>query len=284
MSIFLPEAAASYGALDSTAFVDGYPVTAHALRAIARNSNYMITRAEPLFNLNWSYTGQHRAMTFLSWVRILPAFPVVKRPDLISAEIKLRLTGTTSDIFDVQVATLARPFSDDTTIISTTSAVGAGDSTTVSLTISDIPMRPGTFEVFEIWIRAQRDSVVTSGGTYGTPVSGRYDGGTNNAIVLLTAAWVSSFGTPYGPSLSNTGHYLQFEDGVSPEPLVAPRKIVGMINSGGPSAFADTLFFDPPLTQDEFNLVDAYRYFRLVETPRVNLSGVAGIGMPRSLY
>lgn len=178
MSILVPDIAASYGGLDSLAFVDGGVPSAHILRELARQANRLAVRGHPLLQLIYdsgglvteSGEGALVGWGWPFWVQITPGpITVPKKPGLELGRLHVRSYSRTNEELYIQVVTDRSPFN---------ARAEHGGSSTVRIvgtgafqwtTLSDIPLDYSDFEHVSIFLRGLPTTTVGVTATNGSP-------------------------------------------------------------------------------------------------------------------
>ena len=229
------EIASLYGALDSDAFADGGPFSAHLLRAMVMSANRLASKGEQIICLPWpirSNVGEDtidgmRAVAPLYWTRIYSPIPCPKRPGLNRADVRIRARVSDTDPVWVQVATRARPFnahaaSDADNVIVITPD---GDNDIDQYTKDSIPIDPGPYEEIEIYIKGEPTgngpstggSPTARGGLGSAPTYG------NNSVEHASATWTAA--------LAEDGHYIEFYDDNGNNVIF--RGVITSVNNAG---------------------------------------------------
>jgi hypothetical protein len=258
VSIFTPEIATTIGALDSDAFTSGAAFSAHLLRELIRSANRAASKEQcPILNLLWPEglvslddpQARFEGVAPPTWTRILPAMLALKRPRLNLATLWFRASVPSAFVLEVYVATTRRPWRES--VAADLTITGSGAYTDYTLT--DIPISEGEEEYFEIWVRGQGGTTLTSTATYGDPSRrslasplGIYEFAGNDQISLSTANWNTTSGG--SADHATAGHYVNFED-ANGDPVIPPRAIVDVPGT-------TNLLLDPPLSARERVLAD----------------------------
>ncbi|MEQ8278322.1 MAG: hypothetical protein RMA76_38120 [Deltaproteobacteria bacterium] len=237
MPIRTPEIASLFGALESGAFTDGNPMSAHLLRVMTMQRNRLITKPQVLFNLIWpTYDtsevngGAYAGFAPLVWTRITLPITVEKFPGHTRANVRLSGVFSSGHEMLFQVATRAVPFranarSSDDNVISVT-----GTGSTQDLSIDGVQMIPGTREYFELWVRGFATAQAGATGTFGSPNSGDLEA--MGADYVQDADSLTWFATGSGSlSWAEGGHYVEITDG-SGNVVVPGREIVAVLTQG----------------------------------------------------
>lgn len=236
MSLNDVEVALSYGALDSTAAVDGGFKHSHVLRALTRGVNNLLVKEQELLNLlfdarpandgtpegtNILYEKAIRVVGTLTWTRMLPGrWMRPKMPGIKKADVYFRASIPTGQVINIQLEVMRQSLDFSTSAGRQGSFTGTGALTTYWIRNADID--PGGYERFGFWIRGQPTttpgdvSLHTTGGAglnRGTIDSVQLDGhflavqpdpSTGNSL-----AWIfSNNGNTWGPA-----NYLLVHDG-----------------------------------------------------------------------
>lgn len=158
-----------YGALDSTAFGPGRPVSSFVLRQMARNNTWLMTKTAHVCSMAWPHTYTIGSSTFhglhlptpLRWSLVLPPIHVPKMPghNHISMSISAFINDSAS--LQLQLATQAAPFDPASP---GTSYTADGDND-IDLYGVSAPASVGGFETVGLWIKTSDTDITPLAGT-----------------------------------------------------------------------------------------------------------------------
>lgn len=271
----LPEIAARFGSLDDEAFVSGEPVSAHVLREMVRQGNYLASRGGFMFRWvgrNTTVTEQGRAISYAPpfWRHLLnsPAFPVTKPYGITSLRTRLRLIVSSGQLIQLFVGTHLNPSPHGAELSALTTVTGTGSMQVVDVTT---PCRVGPDEQLSFYVRALTDPttdplMVTA--TYGSPNTGVADR-VYNTVDLFTR--VGSTWNTAGNTVDIGGHYVYFTNATGGTPRHGPAEVRG-VNS------ATQLTFYPPAP--DVRLIHGAT-FSIRKLPNVQVLSVATYGIDR---
>lgn len=260
MSIFAVEIPSVFGAVNSTVAADGLPVSAQALREIARGGHRIIAQGEPLAQLVWdsstdaldgvipgALSGYGVAGV---WQKIYWGPMIVdKRPGLRTATAKVVAKITSAEAIYMQIATRGAPFNrtaDIERVGNLITMVGSGSFT--AYTKTGIPVDRGPMEGLDIYVQGASTTTLIDTGTYGSPSSGTVDAIAQDTLLHHAATWdtVPAGGSTTG-TLADGSAFLSFED-ASGNYLVSPRRVIGVIS-------ATQLRFTPSISGDDAQML-----------------------------
>ena len=281
MPITTPEIGTTYGSVDSDAFVDGAPYSAHILRPIIRGRNRLVAKGHEAFNLVWPVREQvvdegtdsypFNVIVPPFWARFHPPIEVEKKPGL--TELNVGLTAGVLNSYDVQfqVCTRAQPFRLTGAFDEITAD---GDNDFDSYNLAPVPCSPDGYEVIEIWFRAIPDnSDLVSTGTVGTPNTSSSSAMviTPEQVILSSANWnaVASGNT----HLAENGTAVIFNGPVGP--VTYPRLVVDVDT--------DRFWFGPTLDLNELADARLTHDFDLVQLPRMIVANIMGYYSDRTV-
>ena len=183
-----PEIATTFGALDSSGFVDGMAVDAHHCREFTRNGNHLLAKEEQLFSLmvprqegDSVFSGDDQSPNYLiwtdairswvpssHWMKIVAPFPVAKKPGLHRAEARVFARISGSHTVYLQIATKGRPFDRNAGPSSPNviTLLGDGDDDVDSYTKTGMWIDPGGYEDIQLYVKGlpTGDQAPASGG------------------------------------------------------------------------------------------------------------------------
>lgn len=273
MSIYTPEIATAFGALDSTAFAAGASFHAHLLRALAMSTNRLTSKGQPVLNLVWptravdteaTSTGAFEGVARPWWERITPSIMFPKRPGLRFATLKVRAKITSGATIWIAAACGGVPrdrlSSADPHVVE---CLGTGSYADYSL--ANVPVGEGDVDhvtFFMIGDKVQKAQT----GTFGSPTDGAIATLTDQYLGVSGATWNPTTGWPTNMDFGHAGCTIVFTTagGVS---VSTPR----IITSNGTA----TLYFAPPLSQPEYYQALAGGYFQIWEQPVWSIANLA---------
>lgn len=250
MSIRTPIIASAAGCLDSAGLVDGMSFNAHHLRTIASQANRLLAKGQAGPVLSWPTGGfssevgatAHEAKISSAWEMVCPPIPWMKMPGGGYAD--MRLTIECDGDVQVSVTSSAAPVPGAT---NNTLSISAASMAAYSL--DSIPIGRGVEEELRVYIRGELGTgSLGETASFGTPNSSAsapsastwyIDGQGDLVQVVGPPTWVVD--APGIGTWATLQHVVIFLD-VNGDPLVAPRRIVGVPAS-------DRLLLNPPLVQ-----------------------------------
>jgi len=242
VSINDPEISTLFGALDLTAVTeDGGAVNAYALRALAKNSNRLISKGHQLFTLSWPLIANDteidadigatfEGMGLPVWSLIHPPIAIPKKPGLTRASFKLYATipATARIMFQVITRATGAHRIDYATVsdANTVEAIGNSTDTWQTFTFTDVPIDAGSEEVIELYAKTNGGGALAAsafGSNTGTHGSGGVIIG-RDSIEHPSSGWSTT-----APTLATTGHQVYLYDGSGV--LVAPPRTIRGLRS-----------------------------------------------------
>lgn len=293
MSIFQPEVASLFGALDSLSIADGEALSSHLLRVLAMTGNHLTVKGQPLFNLPWpifqtitaSGAGYDNftALGWLSWVKILPTITIPKVALLNRASLRVSANVTNGQRIYLQFATLAKPFDRNQSINASSSLGMLGTGAFANYDLDEVPISEGGFEQFEIYARGSHNSLTLGDtATYGSPNAGTItETYADRILVGGPPTWNKGPNSTLRNDWASGGHFVDFLDAGGNQ-IATPRQIIGV---GDVAVLASevALVFTPPLTPSEQQGVQAANHFQIVKMPGFTLSNIAAAAQQRVL-
>lgn len=288
MSINTPEIASLFGALDSNAFGDGQPFSAHLLRTLMMSSNRLASKGHEMLNLIWpvavapsydaSIFGHSYHTLDTAWTRLAGPITVPKKPGLKTGTFSI--TAKIENSFEalVQVVTKEKPFSANARAGDAGCMLfsGDGDNDFDTDSMTGIPLdRQSDTERIEIWIKHAGASGAADTATCGSPSSGQAEsiGPDGFAADTATFSWtVSSPGT-----WGEQGHVVRFLDAAAGSGGVPITRNFGMGRITESTLTTQYLVpLRPRPTQREIDAaIDADLYFEIVKLGRIAISNLA---------
>lgn len=286
MSIQTPEIATAYGALDSSAFADGAPFGAHALRAMIRSVNRLTSKGQHLVTLLWpkqitdateagsASFGMCSAKAWPWWSRYLLPITVPKRPGLNFGDVRVNVK--VSDGFKVFLAFETKPIGALQGTLSLNhpnvlELTGTGSYADASL--DSILIDASDYDVLAVWVQGVPQYVDLTA-TYGSPRTGTIDVPsdivTPSTLIDQAANWNTTLAFPSSRDYASDGHVIQFADG-----LIAPRAILNIDSPVG-------MTFGPPLEQQEVARAMADGSYKILRCPQVSIATLSLAARARS--
>lgn len=277
MSIFRgPEFATSYGALDDECVADGEPVSAHVLRELCRNGNYLTNRGGFVFR--WlgkavTATEQGRALGYAPpfWRHIInvPQVPVYKPYRINQLRCRFRIVVTSGTLIQLFVGTTVRPSPEGTTIANVATVIGTGSVQVVDLTVN---CREAPGELLSFYVKGLTDpgndaAMVTA--TYGSPNTGTVSALSNSLDTFQSvgATWNTS-----GNMVHNGGHYVYFTNSTGGTHRHGPAEVRAVVS-------ATQLAFWPPV--NDLRALNGTT-FTIRKLPDIQLQSIAVYGITRN--
>lgn len=291
-SVFTPEIASQYGALDDTAIADGGPASAHAARTLAMSTHRLLAMGEPMLSLMFDASddgggsGGLSARGYLNgyalnsqWRRLFPApLVVAKKTTHRRAEMRIVANIQNAGTVLIQVVTNGCRYNNDAIATSPNvlPMVGTGSFHTYILAAdnTDHPqLLLGSYpaESIELYIKGSLDTpdlIDTS--TYGAPNTGTallrlpLYGTTTSHFSVSGGAW----NVPPATTLADGSVFVKFHQSSNPDQLlVAPRPITSI-------ASVNTLGFLPPMTTSEVQLCEGST-FTLHHAPAYRIASIS---------
>lgn len=272
-TIYTPEIASAFGALDSDACADGSAVTAHLLRAAARSMHRLVAKPEPVLTALYdTRVGdlEGRAMTgpALPWWTHVETWPVRAMRGRSTIDVRLTLRVPSGTALRVQVCTSAQPFTPAPAVGIYKTAAATGSWETVD--VDALPIDPSGEDEVSLYITADAGSTLGATATYGAPNTGTVQE-VNAALMRTTAATTWNL-------TGNTwtwGHLLVFLSGSTL--LTTPRLITG-VSQASPQG---VLLFAPGMTPAEGALLRGATY-EIRTLPLWRLGAITAWTTPRT--
>jgi hypothetical protein len=273
MSIYTPEIATKYGALDSAGCVDKMPYSAHVLREIGRSANRLTAKGQALANLVWptrdTLGEEDGALPFEGlawpyWSLLIPRIPISKRPYLNRASFRCRLWVDDGKTAYLQFGTRASPFQSRRRAGGLNVLTVLGTGAWADYDLDGVPIHDGVEEHLEVWVRGAELGALMSEGTYGANNAGAWTGLWTGTMEDTGSTWNVS--TVTVSNMSDGGHVLSLEN-VGGDALVSPRDIVA--NS------ATNISFLPHLTANELSTASVGGYYQIYALVRIAVANVA---------
>lgn len=288
MSIYTPEIATVYGALDSDAFVDGAPFAAHKLRALTMSGNRLVSKARNIVTMAWPQTdtsgdengvtwGMASAKAWPWWTRVLLPVVAPKPPGLNRASVWIRAKITSG--FSCSFALESRVLGDQAGLLpldhpNVVTVTGTGSYQNIE--IDGAILSDSTQETIGLWAQGVPQAVDNEA-AFGAPYTGTITQPSDEIgidfIVDQAANWNTSLAFPSTEDYANGGHMVQFE--VSGTYLSTPRQVV-LVDS------PVMLSFWPPLTPGEVSRANRGADYTLLQVPRVSIACLTVAAQSRS--
>jgi hypothetical protein len=229
-SIYTPEIASAFGALDSAAVSDGGALTAHVIRAVSRSVNRLLAKPETVLSAVYPTRGgtlEALAPTgrgYPFWARV-ESWPIYSRSDRRSLDVRLMIQATSGDVLQIQLCTSRSPF---------VAAPLAGDYKTLTATGGydvvewDGLATAGGDDELTLYIRGALSSTLGNTATYGSPNTGTVQEVTSNPGGIRTSALTAWNNTSLLATWAWT-HVLVILSGSVL--LTDPRLIVGVVGN-----------------------------------------------------
>lgn len=274
MSILSPEIGTTYGAIDSTAFTDGRPFGAHMLRSMIRGRNRLVAKGHEVFNLAWPVeqvdAGDSTMVYPFSvvappfWVPMFPPINVPKKPGLTSLRVFFTALINGSETIQVQVATRAQPFRDQSSAY--TEFTADGDDDFDQYLCDAVPASADDYERIQVWFRGVPSGTLVSTGTVGTPNTSTSSSMviSPNMVVLSSASWNAA--TSATNNLAENGTAVVFNGQLGP--VAYPRLVIDVQS--------DRFTFAPDLTLNELADARLGQDFDLIQLPQLALANLGG--------
>jgi hypothetical protein len=189
-SIYTPEIATTYGALDSAAVADGAALTAHVVRALSRGANRLLAKAETPLSACYpvrggdleAYAPTGRAYPF--WIRV-ESWPIRTQADRRALDVRLTMRAASGEVLEVQLCTAASPFSPAPAAGAYKTLTGTGSWGVLEW--DALPCAGGEDEV-TLYLRGTLGSVLGNTAVYGSPNTGTVQEVTADGIVRTSAS------------------------------------------------------------------------------------------------
>lgn len=293
-SVFTPEIASEYGALDDDAIADGGPASAQAVRTLVMSTHRLLAMGEPILSLMFDASedaggsGGLSARGYLNgfampnqWRRLYPAPLVVpKKQTHRKAEMKVVAQIETGRTCLIQLVTNGCAYNNDAVSTSPNVLSLNGNGNFATYSIADnvdhqrILLGPYSIESFELYVKAELSlSSLISTGTYGVNATGTAEFGvldfTRNTFRDASSNW-----NTVGQRVDDGSVWVKFVNALNAnELLTAPRHIVGVYVVPTESD-ATVLAFDPPMSLQEAKLCDGSTY-ELHHSPGYRIASVS---------
>lgn len=253
------EWATRIGALDDAAATLAAQCDADTLRTIARNSNRIADRGDPLLVLPWNAfitagvddtpVGQYVDWaSWPAWKLVIPsAMPTPHKANLRTAEGYILASVTNACGMWLQICTSAVPFNAHapTSAPNVISLLGTGAEK--SYTFEGLPLGSDPFESIEIWQRGEPTTSAMSGAL----------GPSTGTIASCGPNWIRDSAATWSININSQASSLLIgflnSDGAA---IAGVRRVHGIL-----SGRTDELFFEPPhLTPSEQTQITAGTY------------------------
>jgi len=236
-----PEAAATFGALDSARIADGEPLDSWSLRAMARSSNLLVSQGEPALSFVWSaelietgeVPGGLSGFGHLHWVEFLPGpFTITKRAGMETYSVNVILAISGTDAAEIQVGTNATSGLSSRAVFGANNVfecVGNGSNGWQEFSLDGIPADISSSDRISFAIRGRSPIPVRVAPSGAYPTSGTVDqvtGGTSEISGLRQWSQAPNWPTA-SPNLATTGHAIKIEDSAGRD-LWSPRSVIAM--------------------------------------------------------
>lgn len=220
--------------MDSDAYSNSEPGSAHRRREQERANNRLAARGHEAFHVIYDaaitdvleYPGESQARGFgrPAWFRPLPPLPVVKKPGLHFANIRIRAVLTENGAwptvagdrlvraFKFQVTTTVLPFSVTARAdrhAGTVQMLADGSNAVQLFSLNNVPVSPSSFEVFSFWLIGGMTNEIMDTATYGVNQTGTAERPT--AVLNRGAAQLID-STSLWNDLHLGGHYVTFNE------------------------------------------------------------------------
>ena len=276
-SVYDPEIASAYGALDFDAALDGSAVTAHMLRAAARSMHRLLAKPEPvlaaLYDTRASdFEGRSMTGPALPWWTPVDAWPVNAMPGRPTVDVRITLRVPSGTALRVQVATRAQPFDPAARSgrYKTASATGSWET----IEFDGTPIDPSGVDELAVYVTAALGSTLGSTATYGTPNTGTVIEAFGDVMLTsgTSTSWVVTAGNTWA-----LRHVVVFLSGSTL--LTGPRLITGVEN--GNTTIPSSLRFAPALAAGESARLSGSTY-EIRALPTYRLAAVTAWTTPRA--
>lgn len=267
MSVYTPQIATSYGALDSNAFFDEMGVNAHILRVLARNANRLAAKSHHMFTLAWPsvQTGtavplqrryQYAEALGTTWYQVIPPFKIPKKPGTEKMECRIRANISNNLRVVFQVQTIAAPFAERIDTANPNVVIVTGTDAVATYAIDNVPISTGREEVITLWARAVSAGAVPSTALYGAPVSGTIGRISREQLILPQTTTLINWGagTSTPDDFVSIGAVIQLS--TLQGELVATRRLQDLNfdtvqNSVPVTSYLGRITFEAPLSDDQ---------------------------------
>lgn len=248
-TIYTPEIASAYGALDSDAAVDGSAATAHLLRAAARSMHRLLAKPEPVLSALYdtrAADSEGRAMSgpALPWWTIVDTYPVNAMRGRSTIDVRITLRVPVSTDLRIQVCTRAQVFVGNPPAGQYKTATATGAWETVEW--DGLPIDSSGVDEVTIYVSASAGATLGSTATYGSPNTGTVRSVSGERMVPdTTPSWVTTTRNTWAMR-----HLLVFLSGSAL--LTTPRLITAV--------YPDSMRFAPAASAGEGALLAGSTY------------------------
>lgn len=256
-TLYTPEIASLYGALDSNAFSDGMPVSSHVLRTQVMSTNRLAAKAQHLVCTPYGNSYDLAEFTVngvylpvpLEWTQILAPIPLFKMPGSTRAQVRVRANvsndGGAQTVL-MQIATLAAPFDPNASVdapnVLTIAGSGAVASYGSAIDSPGIPIVKGDFDIATVWVKGN----ITAEASALTP----NDSTDAFAVGVVSKDSITVSDATWDQDVLPSGVYIEFYD--TNGQTIARRNIS---NVYPPGAAGTTLEWTTDLTPSELSLI-----------------------------
>lgn len=242
-TIYTPEIASAYGALDSDAAADGSAATAHLLRAAARSMHRLLAKPEPVLAALYDTRvpdSEGRAMSgpALPWWTVVETYPINAMRGRTSIDVRITLRVPVGTDLRLQVCTRAQVFLLNPPVGAYKTATATGAWETVEW--DGLPIDSSGVDEVTVYVAASAGSTLGATATYGNPNTGTVQSATGFSMQTTAATtWVTTSGNTWAMR-----HLLVFLSGAVI--LTTPRLITAVFGTN-----PGQLLFEPALTAGE---------------------------------
>lgn len=254
-TIYTPEIASAFGALDSDAAADGSAATAHLLRSAARSMHRLLAKPEPVLAALYDTRvadGEGRAMSgpALPWWTAVETYPINAMRGRTSIDVRITLRVPSGTDLRIQVCTRAQPFQFNPPVGAYKTAAATGTWETIEY--GGLPIDASRVDEVTVYVAASAGSTLGLTATYGAPNTGTV----RSAVGDLMTATASTTWNNTGNTWSMR-HLLVLLSGSLV--LMTPRLITG-VYSNAIVGLPGELRVDPPFTAGESALAVGATY------------------------
>jgi len=274
-SVYDPEIASAYGALDFDAAVDGSAVTAHMLRSAARSMHRLLAKPEPVLSALYDtratdFEGRASTGPALPWWTPVDAWPINLMPGRESIDVRVTLRVPSGVTLRLQLATRALPFDRAARSGRYKTAAATGSWETVEF--DGVPVE--SVDELTLYVTGVLGSTLGSTGTYGTPNTGTVIEAAGDVMLTsgTSTSWVVTAGNTWA-----LRHLVVFLTGTTL--LTGPRLITAVEN--GNATIPSSLRFAPALAVGESARLSGSTY-EIRSVPTYRLAAVTAWSTPRT--
>lgn len=226
-TIYTPEIASAFGAMDSDAAADGSAATAHLLRAAARSMHRLLAKPEPVLAALYDTRvgdSEGRALSgpALPWWVQVETYPITAMRGRSTVDVRVTMRVASGTVMRLQLCSRASPFTPAPAVGAYKTAAATGAWETIEW--DGLPIDSSGEDDLTLYVAADAGSTLGSTGTYGSPNTGTVQEVTGTLMRTGAATTWNITGSTW-----TWGHLLAFVSGTTL--LATPRLITGVVAS-----------------------------------------------------